>query len=254
MCAKLLPPSPCPPPQGWTHRGFLCDLIMAPPQNLQLFLCASQRLQQGSHRPAEAEGAALYSVKSSYALLMFYSLSAMCSCVRLCFFTTRLHCQSASLIGCEDNNTVIFTLTLQSSRNRRGEKREAGALWTFNIINTPKTNQANTEKKKLKKSLTSVTMSWLRGFMKGKKDTLWWENRARVWAYERCFQTRAKMLQWSFWYMAQRTFTRLFWDGELYCSEAENTYKSINIPCVGMCVTTKHLKLFLDRPQQRSTQ
>ncbi|KAK5612650.1 hypothetical protein CRENBAI_009593 [Crenichthys baileyi] len=40
----------------------------------------------------------------------------------------RLHCQSASLIGCEDNNTVIFTLTLQSSRNSRAERKGGCSL------------------------------------------------------------------------------------------------------------------------------
>lgn len=160
----------------WPYNGSSTE-------STELFLCASQRLQQGSHRPAEAEGAVLYSAKSSYALLMFYSLSAMCSCVRLCFFTTRLHCQSASLIGCEDNNTVIFTLTLQSSRNRRGEKREEVALWTFNIINTPKTNQAKTEEKETKEipDFCHHVMT-TRIYKRGKKDTLWWENRAKVWA------------------------------------------------------------------------
>lgn len=65
--------------------------------------------RQDTHINTQIEGYTSYSCIFSVAVLSL--ICSVCSCVRLRCFATRLHCQSACLIGC----TPVRTTTLSSS-------------------------------------------------------------------------------------------------------------------------------------------
>lgn len=105
-----------PPPPGLQTQGFLCEFIMLPPQHVQgsLVPMCNVSIKGGASKThintQKFRGSRIIFRQTS----LFSALSpncSVCSCVRLRCFTTRLHCQSACLIGC----TPVRTTTLSSS-------------------------------------------------------------------------------------------------------------------------------------------